>query len=143
MITIAHCLVHPAHIFYAFADSEITIVQFHLKLNSNSLSNIEITQSITHRKTQYYSHVICITCKCVNPVMLSVIYFNHWLRIALSSQCITPVRAPLSPLTSNAFLLSLSVPNIYLVTYAIINGTEKCHINYYVPQSVPIFTFRI
>lgn len=52
-----------------------------------------------------------------------MIYFNHWLRMALSSQCITPVRAPFNPLTSNAFLLNLSVPKMYLVTYAIISGT--------------------
>lgn len=84
------------------------------------------------------SHYL-ITCKCVNPVMLSVMYFNHWLRIALSSQCITPVRAPLRPLTSNAFLLNLSVPNIYLVTYAIINGTENVIINHYVPRTLVLY----
>lgn len=86
------------------------------------------------------NRIICVTCKCVNPVMLSVMYFNHWLRIALSSQCITPVRAPLRPLTSNAFLLSLSVPNMYLVTYAIINGTENVIINYYVFTANARFT---
>lgn len=144
MITVAHCLIHPAHVFYAFADSEITIVQLHLEfkliVKIKLLKRLGVLYIERHDDISY---IICITCKCVNPVMLSVMYFNHWLRIALSSQCITPVRAPLSPLTSNAFLLSLSVPNMYLVTYAIINGTEKCYVNYYSTRNKIMFLFPV
>lgn len=43
--------------------------------------------------------------------------------MAESSQWIIPVLIPFNPLTSKAFGLNLSVPKMYLVTYAIINGT--------------------
>lgn len=57
-----------------------------------------------------------LTCKLVSPIILSEIYFNHWDRIAESSQCMMPVLTPFKPLTSKALGLNLSVPNIYLVT---------------------------
>lgn len=68
-----------------------------------------------------YHPKVC-TCKCVSPIILSVMYFSHWESIAESSQWMIPVLTPLSPLTSKAFGLSLSVPKMYRVTYAIISG---------------------
>lgn len=127
MIAVTYSFVYPTHVLDSLANSEISIVQFHLAFRKKK-KNYKKLISCTWNTMKKFCYKKIFTCKYVRLVMFSEMYFNHWLRMAVSSQCITPVRAPFKPRTSNAFLLSLSVPNIYLVTYAIIKGTLQIYI---------------